>query len=109
VSKPLIERVNFAKIITVLAIVFGVSLGLCGLTAALNASGIIRSNEEFGDSILVGTGILELLGMAVSGVGLVVTTIVWVIASAVSPSSRRSSDPQRLFDDENDRDKDENS
>jgi hypothetical protein len=74
-SERLVDRVNFAKIVTVLAVVFGVSLGMCGVTAALSSK-IGRA-----ESILIPLGVAELITMGLSAVGLLLTVIVWVIAS----------------------------
>jgi hypothetical protein len=73
-DEPLVDRVNFAKIVTVLAIVFGISVGMCGLTAVFSA------RSPGGESMAVVFGIIELVAMGLSALGLVVTVIVWVIA-----------------------------
>jgi sugar phosphate permease len=97
-SERMVDRINFAKIVTVLAIVFGISLGLCGVTAALS------STMRGGASVLVFFGIVELIAMACSAVGLVVTVIVWVLASMFggAGAGRGGDGPQKLFDDAND-------
>jgi hypothetical protein len=97
-NRPLVDRIPFAKIVTVLAIIFGIALGLCGLNGVLMA--IIKSNEEFGAPLLVTTGIVEIGGMLLSGVCLVLTVIAWVILSAVGSFSRSGAEPQKLFDEE---------
>ncbi len=99
-EKPLVDRIPFPKIVTVLAVAFGVGLGLCGLSAALTIGGAQRNS--FLVSILMSAGVLELIVIAVSGVGLVATTIAWVVLSVVGSFSRGDSEPQRLFDDEED-------
>ena len=90
----MLNQINFPKVVTVLAIVFGVSLGLCGLTA------LASSRFQMGGA-LVGLGLLELAVMALSGVGLVVTVVAWVIASAVGGPSR-GADPQKVFESKDD-------
>lgn len=95
-TEPLTHRVNFAKIITILAIIFGVSLGLCGLTYA--ASTHVRGDGQW----IIIFGILELAAILLSAVGLVITVIVWIVASATGYRSS-SSDPQKLFDDSDDK------
>ena len=55
-SERLVDRIPFAKIITVLAIVFGISLGLCGVTFFLSMGGA-RSRGGFG-GFFVGLGVL---------------------------------------------------
>ena len=74
-DEPLVDRVNFAKVITVLAVTFGISLGLCGLTAVLS------SQTRGSGTVLIFIGILELIVIGLSALGLVVTVIVWVVAS----------------------------
>jgi hypothetical protein len=54
--------INFPKVITVLAIIFGVSLGLCGLTAIAS-----RANQLA--PVLIPLGFLELAGILFSAVG----------------------------------------
>lgn len=92
---PLVDRVNFAKIITILAIVFGVSLGLCGLTYA--ASIKVPGDGQW----IIIFGILELAAILLSAIGLVITVIVWIVASATGYRGS-SNDPQKLFDDSDD-------
>jgi len=93
-NKPLVDRIPFAKIVTVLAIVFGVSLGLCGLTFVVSSGG---SN---GGGFIWGLGWLEFAAMAISATGMVLTVVVWVILSAVSSFGSKASQPQKLFDEE---------
>lgn len=91
--RPL-ENINFPKVITILACIFGISLGLCGLTAYLNMSG---SQHGMG-GLLASLGILELIAILLSAFGLVIMTILWVISSAMGGYGKRP-DPQKLFDD----------
>lgn len=74
-GEPLVDRVNFARIVTVLAIVFGISIGMCGLTA------VFSSRLGGAESIAVALGFIELIAMGLSALGLVLTVVVWVIAS----------------------------
>jgi hypothetical protein len=102
-SKPLVDRIPFAKIVIVLAIAFGVSLGLCGLTLALSVSG---ARQQFGVNQIAGVAaILSLPGMLLSAIGLVVTCAAWVVLSIVKGFSPKDEAPQHLFDDKNDVDK----
>ena len=71
-SKRLIDRIPFKKIVVVLASVFGISLGLCGVTAVV-ASGV-RGGADF----LVVLGTLELAVMVLSAAGLVIALLVYV-------------------------------
>jgi hypothetical protein len=98
-SRPLVDRIPFAKIVTILAIVFGVALGLCGATLGLANS---RSDFIFAkDQFLIPAGIIEIIVMALSAVGLLVTVIAWVVLGITSGFSRSGAEPQKLFDDEN--------
>jgi hypothetical protein len=96
VSKPLSERIPFAKIVTVLSIAFGVSLGLCGVTAVF-AIGVGGGNGFSG--IL---GMLELIVMALSAIGLLITGAVLVTLSAIGSFNEKVSQPQKLFESEDD-------
>ena len=71
----LANRIPFKKIVTVLAIVFGISLGLCGVTF------IVSSGGDRGGSFLFGLGILELVALGVSLSGLVLTLLAFVTLS----------------------------
>lgn len=84
------SNINFPKIVTVLAVIFGIALGACGLTAlvASTAAG----------QYLMPLGMLELGVMIVSGVLLLIAVIVWVLATAFGNLGSDSSEPQRLFD-----------
>lgn len=92
------DRSIFAKIVSVLAIVFGIGLGLCGLDFFLAAHGIGKSTQEFGVGPLDG---VSLVVMFVSALGLVATVFVWVLSVLIrSPRhGRGGNDPTRLFDD----------
>lgn len=87
---PSFSGINFPKVITVLAIIFGVSLGLCGLTAIAS-----RANQFA--PVLIPLGFLELGGILFSAVGLVVMTLLWVIATALNRTGTGDG-PQRLSD-----------
>ena len=95
-SKPLVKRIPFAKIVTVLAVAFGVSLGLCGLTA------VFRSGMTGIQYLFASMAMIELGVMVLSAVGLLITVAVWVVLSLVGGSSRKYSEIQRLFDDSDD-------
>jgi len=97
-STPLIDRIPFPKIVTVLAAAFGVSLGLCGLTFLLSS----KSGIYHGERLFVGLGLLELVTMVLSAAGLLLTVVAWVTLAAVSSFQEKVSQPQKLFDDEDD-------
>jgi hypothetical protein len=93
----------FAKTVTVLAIAFGIALGMCGLNAVLMSTPIGRGGpgDEFGRPALVVLGLIELAVMAISGPLLVLTVIVWIIADATS--NRRQPGTQTLFGDDDEK------
>jgi hypothetical protein len=95
-SERLFDRIPFAKIVTVLAIVFGVSLGLCGVTYFLSSDG------GNGNGFLAGFGILELAAIILSAAGLALILVVFVALSIFGSFSEKVSQPQKLFDEEND-------
>jgi hypothetical protein len=79
-SKPAIGRNPFAKIVAVMAVGFGIGLGLCGLDYVLAANGIGKSTEEFGVGPLDAPSMIV---MALSACGLVIATILWVAFAIV--------------------------
>jgi hypothetical protein len=83
------DGVDFLKIITVLATTFGVSLGLCGLTA-LMASKI--------PSLMI-LGWIELVAMVLSLGGIIVLLPLWVVVGLIHGGGGSGPEPQRLFDD----------
>jgi hypothetical protein len=103
-SKPLVDRIPFAKIMIVLVIVFGVSLGLCGVSAALGIAGSSHMRNS-GGQLLGFSFVIEIIAIVLSSVGLVVTVIAWVILSIAGNSSRNDPAPRQLLDDPDDRDK----
>ncbi len=90
----LVDRIPFAKIVIGLAVVFFVSLGLCGLTFAFVSRG--------GSGAFANLGIAELLGMVLSAAALILTVFVWVILIAVGSFGDKVSQPQKLFEDADD-------
>lgn len=78
---------TFARIFIGLAILFVVSLGLCGMNGMMESlpSGL-RNNEALVTVVLI----IEIGGMLVSVVGFFVTAIVWLIVRA---SGRTTEDP----------------
>lgn len=89
----------FAKVVTGLAIAFGVSFGLCGVSlivAGLGTSASSAARALAGPAMGV-LGLVGLVAMVITGPALVIVVIVWVIAEIVGP--RRGSDPQKIFSD----------
>jgi hypothetical protein len=92
-SVPLVDRINFAKIVTVLAVVFGISFGLCGLAF------LVSSGSSSAAGFLMSMGMVELAVMGVSAAGLVLTVIVWVALAVITSFRETARRPQKLFDD----------
>jgi hypothetical protein len=101
-SKPLVDRIPFAKIIAVLAIAFGVSLGLCGLNLILSING---GRSQQASALLGIASYAELAGILLSAFGLVITVIAWVVLSIASRFGPADPRPQQLFDDKDGEDK----
>jgi len=95
---PLVDRIPFSKIVTVLAVAFGISLGLCGLTFFVSSA----RRGGAGDSLFVGLGLLELVAMVLSAAGLLLTVVAWVTLAVVSSFQEKVSQPLKLFDDDDD-------
>lgn len=91
----LADRIPFKKIVTVLAIIFGISLGLCGITFLVSSGG-------GGGGLKVGLGTLELVALGVSLAGLVLTLLVFVTLSIFGHFGEKVSQSEIFPKDEND-------
>lgn len=99
--KPSDTGIPFAKIVTVLAIAFGIALGMCGLNFLLmNAADRSRFGAPWGGQMLIGLGIIESLVLVVAGPLLVLTVLIWVIWEAISGLGTKTAESQKLFDDQ---------
>lgn len=85
----------------ILAITFGIALGLCGLNFAA-VSGL-RGRGGLG-TLLITTAWLELAAMILSAVGLLLCLVGWGVRSVIANLRHGRSTPQRLFDDDNSHD-----
>ena len=90
-SKRLIDRISFAKITTILAISFGIGMGLCGLSFVFPSRG-----NEWG---MNGLSLPSLLVMLISFLGLIITLATRMIVGVINSFSDKGSGPQKLFDD----------
>ncbi len=90
-SKPLVKRIPFAKIVLILAVVFLVSLGLCGLTVFLSSSGHMNSDP------FTSFGILELIAMLLSLAGLLITLFFWALFAIVGSFGHSTSQTEQPF------------
>jgi hypothetical protein len=86
-SKPLVEGIPFAKILIGLAILFAVSLGLCGLSIALVWNG--KSVPPGMDHLINVASGYDVLAMVLSAAGLLVTATRWVVLTFVAHSVAR--------------------
>ncbi len=77
---------GLARIATIFAILFGVSLGLCGATV------FIGGLSRIGDSLFP-FALLESAGMAVGALGLIVVGL-WALFQFVASLSSRDEDPR---------------
>ena len=98
----LVDRIPFAKVVIVLAVAFGIGLGLCGVDIAFLDK--FRSpGEEFGPNTFVGG--IGAIAMALSALGLVLTCVAWSVVGVVGAFEDRDSETQRLFEGKDDEDK----
>jgi hypothetical protein len=100
-GKPKSKTSAFARVTIFFAIAFLVGVGLCGLDYALGANGIGKDGGEFSVGPLDG---VSLATMFLSAIGLIIATILWVVAAAVGSASRNDSEPPRLLDEKHDED-----
>ena len=102
---PLPRGFPFAKTVTILASIFGIALGMCGLNyvivAGINGVGGDSAVTRTLEPVMMMLGILELVAMAVTGPLLVLTVIAWVIAEAVGIKAKPGT--QTLFGHEDDK------
>ena len=82
------DRSGYAKVVTILAIVFGISLGLCGLTAAI--SGRIT---ETGRNLLLVAAWIEGFAIVLSFLGMIATLVLWAMSALFGRG--QGSDPRR--------------
>lgn len=96
---PLMDPIPFVKIVIVLAVTFGIAVGLCGLSGTLRPPMGPDPSEEFGGGLL---GVGSMIVMLLSAAGLLLTGAAWFLAAIIGGLSPRGSDVQRLFDDKAD-------
>lgn len=89
------KKSGLAKAAAVLAIVFLVSLGLCGVNfLALSSGGAMNGAEGF----LFVTAYLELFGMAVGAVGLVIVGIIAIVKAVMDRFSTKESESVSIIE-----------
>ena len=87
------SRITFAKVVVVLAIVFVLSLGLCGLSVALSSASAGQGTVYI---VMLFAGAA---GMLIAGLGLFVTLVVWAVAASAKSSSRKGAEPRQQGND----------
>lgn len=89
----------FAKVVTGLAIAFGVALGLCGMSVIMAGLGATAGSplRALAGPAMGILGLIGLVAMVVTGPALVIMVIAWVIAELVG--SPGGSDPQKPLSD----------
>ena len=90
-SKPLVDRIPFAKIVTILAIVFGVALGMCGLNLLITAP--LRQVPQTASAVIVALMFIEAGAMLLSGLGLIVVGVLWLVLKIAAGFNRADSGP----------------
>jgi formate-dependent nitrite reductase membrane component NrfD len=78
-SKQLLERIPFAKIIVAQAILFAIALGLCRLDAHLTEHGQKITGTM--DGFIFLTSLMQLGVITLTGVGIIVTLVLWLVAA----------------------------
>jgi hypothetical protein len=86
-SKPLVDRIPFAKILIGLAILLALSVGLFGLSIALIWSG--KSAPPGMDRLMNKAAGYDMLAMVLSAASLLVTAIIWVALTVMASFSRK--------------------
>jgi hypothetical protein len=84
-SKSLVERIPFAKIVIGMTLGLLVGVGICGLDYALAANGIGKSTEEFGVGPLDN---VSLVVMLLSAAGLVLSLVAWLLVAMIGATDR---------------------
>ncbi len=78
---PWQDKIGLAKAFAILASALTISLGLCGVNAAVSISAhYLRSGPV---ALLISTGVAGLTGIVLSAAGLLVVAIVWVVREII--------------------------
>lgn len=84
------NRSGMAKTVAALAVAFCVGVGLCGLDFLLAARGIGRATNGIGVGPLDG---VSLLVMFLSGAGLAITLVLWLVTAIIRAFPTRRGKP----------------
>jgi hypothetical protein len=90
-SKTVLQRIPFAKILIVLTAVVLLSVGLCGVSAVLYMQGGKGSPAIQMVQRAIG---FELICGVLSAVGIVVTAVTWIVAAITGSLRKKVSQPQ---------------
>ncbi len=94
-NKPLVDRIPFGKIVTVLAACFGVGLGLCGVNFFISSHSIGESGRAFGVRALFAFSSLLVL---LSFLGLTIVLLVWAVLAIAGNLKQSENESQGLFE-----------
>jgi hypothetical protein len=101
-SVSLRDRIPFAKILIVLAVAFFIAIGLLWLAGTLPYPFGPDPREKF--SVGPVGGVALIIGL-LSAAGFVATIAAWVCAGVIAAFSRKETEPQRLFSEEENKNK----
>lgn len=73
---PWANKTGLAKVATILACIFGISTGLCGVTGVVGKASFGHDSVV---SVMTAIGMVELAAMILSFAGLIVVVILWLI------------------------------
>lgn len=79
---PWTNKTGLAKAATILACVFGISMGLCGANFILTEPAVNHGNLE---RALVAIGTVELAVMVLSLAGLMIVAVIWLVRRIPEP------------------------
>jgi hypothetical protein len=96
-SKPLLERIPFGKIVAAQAILFGIAMGLCRLDAHMTEHGQKLSRTM--DETVFLTSLMQLGVITLTGIGIVVSLVLWLAAAIVSAFRARAAHAQKAAGD----------
>src|SRR6201996_3416378 len=103
-SQSQTKSISFAKVVVFFAAALGVGIGLCGLDFFLGSKGIRGDSHGYSVGPLDG---VSLIVMILSALGLLITTLLWLVVAIVESLTHKGSDPQQLFESTTDQSKKE--
>ena len=88
-GRPLIDRIPFSRIFTILAVIFGVALGLCGLNTLITVP--LSHVPQSASVVIVGLIFIEAGAMLLSGLGMALTALLWLVLAVARSLARGES------------------